>query len=57
MKLGGVPVEHPQVKSGLGVVPVPYLRRVRGEIGLLIAERLTGPHVGLGVLDGRPTFG
>ena len=42
-KLGDIAVEHPKVKSHFGFVPIPYLRGVCGEVGLLVADRLDRP--------------
>ena len=52
-----VAVERAQVEAVFAAVPVADLGGVRRQVGMLVAQRMAGPHVTLGVLDGGPALG
>ena len=56
-QLRTIAVERAQVETVLARIPFADLCGMRCQIGVLVAQRVAGLHVGLGVLDGGPALG
>lgn len=55
-QLRTVAVQRAQVQAVLTRIPFADLRGMRCQIGVLVAQRVAGLHVGLGALDGGPAL-